>query len=393
MSNRTDILILTGEYSGNLYGAELAGVLLEEDPSLRLMGTGCSQMAEAGVSLLADCSSWGGIGPIEILKRLDLYFFLDRIQHLLEKERPRLVILIDFPFFNMRVARMAKRLGIPTLYYFPPGKFSKKPEEVRDAAQTCTRIAAPFRFTYDNYRAAAANVEYVGHPLFDILPRNPDREGLRRRLGVPDGGKLVALLPGSRIQEVKAHTPILYRCARELARGDASMRFCCPLPDLRHAGTSTRIRSTVERWFDTPSLSIPILHGKAAEVMASADLLLISSGTATLEAAFYRTPMVIVYQASWLTEFLAGFVYGHFPEFFTLPNMISERQIVPEFIQERFDQTNVCSVARDILENPERAAIMRKDLARLADMLGMGTPGATRRVAFMAFELIGHSVA
>ncbi len=163
-----------------------------------------------------------------------------------------------------------------------------------DAAVNCTRFAAPFRFTHENYVAAGANVDFVGHPLFDILPAFPDKAPFRAEAGCKGNDRLVALLPGSRLQEVEAHTPRLIDCASALQKIYPTMRFCCPIPDLLDAGTARRIRTAVKASIARSGLDIPILEGKAHAAMACADLLLISSGTATLEAAYYGSPMVIV---------------------------------------------------------------------------------------------------
>jgi lipid-A-disaccharide synthase len=209
-------MIFSGEYSGSLYGSLLARRLRELRPGVRLTGVGGHHMEEAGVELHFDSSGWGGIGPMEALKRSPLlayaYFKLKAIIH---RDRPDLIILIDFPGFNMLVARVAKGLGIPTLYYFPPGKYRSAPEDVLDAARTVTRVAAPLKFSFEKYTALKAAVDFVGHPLLDVLS-DVDEARTRAELGVGANERVVGLLPGSRLAELEYHTGDLCRAAARL---------------------------------------------------------------------------------------------------------------------------------------------------------------------------------
>lgn len=391
MSARPHIMLLSGEYSGNIYGAALAREIRRLSPEARLTGTGCAEMAEQGVELLADATTWGGIGFIEALRvvpRLTVVF--RRLMKVLDQDRPDVLVLIDYPGFNMMLARRAGLRNIPTLFYFPPGKFARRPDEVADAARVVTRIAAPFQFTYDVYREAGADVEFVGHPLADALPTGLTAPEARHRLGLEPGDRLIGLLPGSRRREIRNHTPMLMACARRIAAALPRARFIVPMPGLggsKMASLTTLVEHHAAR-ARAEGLRIDVVRGQAHDVMVAADVLLIASGTATLEAAWFGTPMVIVYKASWLTEYVARkFFFARLPEHFGLPNIIAGHLAVPEFIQSAFTEDNIAGEALRLLQDPEHRRRQLDELRTLRETIG--GPGTSARVAAMALELAG----
>lgn len=380
------IMILSGEYSGSLYGSLLARRLRELRPGVRLTGVGGHHMEEAGVELLFDSSGWGGIGPMEALKRSPLlayaYF---KLKHIIQRDRPDLIILIDFPGFNMLVARVAKKLGIPTLYYFPPGKYRSAPEDVLDAARTVTRVAAPLQFSFEKYQTLNAAVDFVGHPLLDVLSE-VDPARTRAELGLAPDEPVVGLLPGSRLAELEYHTGELCRAAAKLHARFGSLKFLLPLVTHRDPELQERVERLIQWEIATSGAPVRIIHEQAHKVMAISKLLLVSSGTATLEAAFYGTPMVIVYRVSKLTEFLAPLFHALPFKFVGLPNILADRQIVPELVQDQFTEENVVREALAILDNADRGASIRTELKQLIPQLG--SKGASERVARIALEMI-----
>ena len=380
------IMILAGEYSGSLYGSLMARRIRELAPDARLTGVGGHHLQEAGVEILFDSSNWGGIGPMEALKLSPwLAFVYFRLKSIIRSQRPDLVILIDYPGFNMLVARVAKSLGIPTLYYFPPGKYRSAPEDVLDAARTITRVAAPLQLAFDKYNALHAKVDFVGHPLLDILPEAVDAEAVRAELGVKPEEQVIGLLPGSRIAELEYHTPVLCRAAGRLAARGLPVRFFIPLVNTRHPDLQQKAMRLIQREISQVNARIEVLTEDAPKVMAISRLLLVSSGTATLEAAYYGTPMVIVYRVSKLTEFLAPF-FHHMPfKFVGLPNIIADRAIVPELVQDQLTEDNLVREALAILENAERDREIRTALKELVPTLG--SKGASERVARIALEM------
>lgn len=380
------IFLLAGEFSGNLYGAALARELARLAPAARLTGIGSQQMADAGVKLLYDSSTWGGIGLVESLKRLHLFLVYERLKSFFRTDRPDLIVLIDYPGFNMQVARFAKSAGIPTLYYFPPGKFADTADSIADAAQTITKVAAPFELTYQRYREAKADVDFVGHPMFDVLKGDPDRARIRTDFGIQPHDKVIGLLPGSRRQEIRLHTPVLSECARQIALRYPEARFIVPVVNCNLREYGDFVQRTVSRHLRQYGIRVDVTVDRTHDVMAISDLLLVCSGTATLEAAFYEVPMIITYKTSLLTEILARLFYTPFPHYIGLPNILADRMIVPEYIQQDFVPENILRESRDLLENPQRAERIRKDLREVVCKLG--TKGATERVARLALDLV-----
>ena len=393
MAAKPHIMLFAGEYSGNIYGAALANQIKKHCPDVRMSGTGCKEMAEAGVELLYDSSSWGGIGFIEALRVFPrLYFIYHKLRRLIEADRPDALVLIDYPGFNMFLARLAARLEIPTLYYFPPGKFAREPSEVAEAANIISSIAAPFRFTYDIYeRAGAKRVEYVGHPLTDVLPLELSKENACERLALPPDSRVVGLLPGSRRREIRSHTPMLLQCARRIEKELPNTKFVIPMPDLPGSKIEELIGYVEELASAEKAASgidVRVTRGLAHETMVASDVLLISSGTATLEATWFDTPMVIIYKASWLTEFLARkFFYAKLPDHFGLPNIIADRLVVPEYIQADFTEDNITNEALRLMTDQEYRKAQLQEIENLKKILAK--PGTSKRVAEMALELVG----
>ena len=392
MATRNHIMLFAGEYSGNIYGAALARELKRVEPSLKLSGTGCREMHAAGVEVLYDSSSWGGIGFIEALRVFPrLYIIYRRLKQYIEENRPDALVLIDYPGFNMFLARLAAKLSIPTLYYFPPGKFAREPSEVAEAAQIISSIAAPFHFTYDIYeRAGAKRVEYVGHPLTDVLPLSLSRTSTRRNLALSEDNKVIGLLPGSRRREIRSHTPILLKSARLISQAVPDPTFVIPMPQLSGSKIeelTAHVQDLVNEEKRVSGVDIRITRGLAHETMVASDLLLISSGTATLEATWFNKAMVIIYKASWLTEFLARrFFYSKLPEHFGLPNIIAGKAIVPELIQssctsDKLSEEAIRLLNDDVyrLETLKAIEDLKKDLSK---------PGTSLRVAEMALDLL-----
>ncbi|MBI4872927.1 MAG: lipid-A-disaccharide synthase [Candidatus Riflebacteria bacterium] len=386
-SSNPHIFLLAGEFSGNLYGAALARELRKLSPRLRLSGVGGSQMADAGVHLVRDSSTWGGIGLVESLKRCHLVWVYRQLVRQLTWDKPDVLVLIDYPGFNMPIARFAKSVGIPTLYYFPPGKFTDSADSIRDAARTITRVAAPFELTYVRYREAQASVEFVGHPLFDVVKTEIDRDRIRADFAIKPNQRIIGLLPGSRRQEIRMHTPILAECARQIALVYPEARFIVPVVNCNLREYGDFVQNTVSRHLRHYGIPVDVTVDRTYDVMAVSDLLVVCSGTATLEAAYYEAPMIVTYRTSLMTEILARLFYPSMPPYVGLPNILAQRMIVPEFIQQDFIPENVIRECRDILDNQQRVAQIRADLRAVVDKLG--PRGATERVARMALDLVG----
>ncbi len=380
------IFLVAGEFSGNIYGGALAREICRLNPSTRLSGVGGDQMADAGVKLHFDSSTWGGIGLVESIKRGHLLLVYLQLRNLFKKDPPDLVVLIDYPGFNMQIARYAKSAGIPTLYYFPPGKFTEDVESIREAAETITRVAAPFEMTFQRYKEAKADVDFVGHPMFDLLKRDPDRARIRADFGIESSDKVIGLLPGSRRKEIRMHMPELCECARQIALLYPEARFIVPVANCNTREFGDFVQETVSRHLRRHHIRVDVTVDRTYDVMAISDLLLVCSGTATLEAAFYEAPMIITYKTSLMTEILARLFYTEFPRYVGLPNILADRMIVPEFLQQDFVPQNVIRESREMLCNEERRSRVQQDLRSVVHQLG--SEGASERVARMALDMV-----
>ncbi len=287
----------------------------------------------------------------------------------------------------MRLARTAKSLGIPTLYYFPPSKFAVNPEDVSDAARTITSVAANFTFTHEVYKAAGANVQFVGHPLLDLARPTFSREMAFREFGLDPARPVIGLCPGSRESELVQLLPIMLEAAKILSAREPGLQFLVPVISTEGPQVYGIPKDDLRRQLDESKLPVRLVEGKIYDVMAVSTLLLISSGTATLEASHIGTPMIIVYRVSLVTEIVAK-LFNKIPRFIGLPNIISKRLAVPELIQHDLTPENLAAHALDLLHSPEKMAKQRQDLADV--VVHLGQPGAHQRVASMALELLGR---
>lgn len=376
-------MLVAGEASGDLHGATLARALRTQAPSFRLVGMGGPRMAEAGVGLLADPTGHAVVGGSETISRLPRLF---RAYMLLRRELrvhpPRALILIDFPEFNLRLARAAKRLQISVVYFIPPQVWAWRPWRARLLARLCARILAVFPFEPPIYEAAGARVEFVGHPLLDVLPDGLSRERARPGLGVSADATLIGLLPGSRREEVERLLPPMVDAARRIRDRIPGARFLV-------AAAPSLDPMMVERLLSEAPPEVAQVRGRTYEVMAAADLLLVASGTATLEAALIGTPLVVCYRVSRFTELIGRFMI-RIP-WVSLVNIISGQAVVPELLQDDARGPRLAEEALRLLENPDRLQAQRLAFGALRGALG--TRGVGERAARRILEVAGYQSA
>lgn len=366
------ILILAGEASGDLQGANLAGALLRRAPGLRILGVGGPRMREAGVTIFQDSTCHGFVGMWEAIVRLPLFLYLYyRTRQWIRTERPDHVILIDSPGVNMRMARYLRELGIPTTYYFPPSAWSPRLERARRIADAVDHVVATFAFTAGVYRRAEREIAYFGHPLVDMPSPGAPAE-IRARLGLHAETRYVGLLPGSRRTEIGLLTPLLLDAAVLLSRRVPDVHFLIPVAV---PGLMGMVRRAVARYAELP---ITVLDGHGTEVMALSEVLVMSSGSASLEAAILGTPMLLAYKLRRFDWWLAPFLIRDFT-FMGLPNLILRQPVVPEFLQDAATPERLAEAAAALLTDATRRQIMKDNLQRVKNELG--PPGVADRVA------------
>jgi lipid-A-disaccharide synthase len=373
-ADQSAIMLSAGEASGDLHGGMLCRALRELSPGLRLFGMGGGQMAAAGMDVIVDPTGHAAVGTSEAVGRVPaLYRAYRAMGRRLLADRPRALVLIDFPEFNLRLARRARRAGVPVVYFIPPQLWAWRAGRVRQMARRVTRVLAVFPFESPLYERARVPVTFVGHPLLDVVPLDLSRDEARRRLGADPGHALIGLLPGSRPGEVERLLPPMLEAARRLAAADGRRRFVLGLAPTVAPEQVAAIRSK-----SAPGVPpINLVSGRTYEVMAAADTLLIASGTATLEAALLGAPMVICYRVSRLTELLARALTR--VRWIGLPNLVSGRAVVPELIQGEVTGARLAEEAARLLEDPVAATAQRAAFKDLRARLG--EPGVGRRAA------------
>ena len=364
------ILIVTGEASGDLHGAHLAGALRSVRPDVRLSGMGGPKMRAAGVELLLGIDRLdvvGMIGWTQLHAVLRTYLVLRR---LFRRNRYEAVVFIDYPGLNLRLARLARRAGHRVVYYISPQIWAWRPGRIRLIAGVVDRMLVILPFELQLYRRAGVPCEFVGHPLLDIVAPSYDRHELRKRFGCEGASRVLALLPGSRDHEVRALLPDLL---------EAAARLRADFPDLHVliAQASSIPDALIRELVAGSPMEPSIVHDQPNEVIAAADVLLVASGTATLQAALIGTPMVIVYKTSWFTYWLARRLIRI--DWIGLANIVAQRQIVPELIQQDATPARMAEEAARVLHDEAVAREVRAALAGVRQSLGQ--PGASRRAA------------
>jgi lipid-A-disaccharide synthase len=368
-----EIVVVAGEASGDLHGATLARALTAGAPRFSLAGLGGSRMAAAGVQLVERIDRLAVVGGTEAVRRLPaLWRTLRALRARLRASPPRALVLIDFPEFNFRLARHARRLGVPVVYFVPPQLWAWRHGRVRTMARDVSRVLAVFPFEVALYQEAGVPVEFVGHPILDVLPAL-DRAAARADLAA-DGERLIGLLPGSRVEEVERHLPVLLAACARIGRQVAGARFVLALaPTIPSTKVAPVVRAAQE-----DGVALRVVSDATYRVMAAADLLLVASGTATLEAACYGTPMVVLYRLSRLSYSLARrLVRG--VSHISLPNILIGRGAVPELIQDGATPEAVARAALVLLEDDRARAVQRAALLEARAQLG--EPGAGLRAA------------
>jgi lipid-A-disaccharide synthase len=374
------IMMSAGEASGDLHGATVCRALKRLDPHIHLVGMGGSRMRAEGMEILVDPTAHAGVGTSEVIGRIPSLFRAYRLLvRRLRKDRPHALVVIDFPEFNLRLARQAKRARVPVVYFLPPQLWAWRSGRIRQMASRVTQVLAAFPFERDLYEKAGVPVVYVGHPLLDAVPLALDKADARERLGMDASRILVGLLPGSRREEVENLLPPMLEAATRLTASNGKRTFVVGL-------APTVSRATIDEFIKRAAAPpVNVVQGLTHDVMAAADVLLVASGTATLEAALLGTPMVVCYRVSRLTE-VVGRLLTQIP-WISLPNIVARRTVVPEILQANVTGTRLAAEAERLLEDAPLAAAQRASFKDLRERLG--EPGVGERAARVILKVAG----
>jgi lipid-A-disaccharide synthase len=371
-------MIVAGEASGDLHGADFAAELLARDPACELFGIGGERMRAAGVCALFKTEDIAGLGLAELTSTIRRTVgALRALRKILRRDPPDLVVLIDYAEFNLMLAGSARRAGVPVLYYILPQVWAWRRGRIGKLVKRAQRMAVVFPFEAELYARAGGNVSFVGHPLLDRVAPAQDRAATLARHGLKSDARILALLPGSRHAEVG----YLLRPLLEATMVLAAKHDLTPVIALAPTLEAATLRAVAGA---AALEGVHIIRDDTYSIIAASDLALVASGTATLETALLGCPMVIAYKMSPVTYTLARMLVRGV-DFIGMPNILAGRAIVPELIQGDVTAAHLVRAAEPLLAEPlhsETAAALRELRASL------GAAGAAGRVAAMALEMM-----
>jgi lipid-A-disaccharide synthase len=356
------VLISAGEASGDLYAAALATKLRRDSPGIELFGCAGPRMRAAGVEAVVESESLSVVGLLEVVAHIPrIYREYRKLVKAAAERRPEVAVLTDSPDFHLPVAKRLKKLGIPVVYLVAPQVWAWRKGRLPKMRRLIDRLLCIFPFEKDFFEKYGIPTDYLGHPLTRMVRASASPLELRRRFGVPDGAKLIALLPGSREGEIERHLPVLIELSRRT--GLQTCSFVAALPPRM----AEKFR---ERFL---AASIQVQEGQTWDLLACSDLALAASGTVTIEACLLNTPMVTFYRVNRLS-WLLGKLLVRVP-FYSMVNLVAGRRVVPELIQSGMTADKLTAEVLSLLENNDMLRRMREDLAMVAGKLsGPGDP-------------------
>ena len=410
------LMLVAGEASGDKHGAALARALKQLYPETRfeLFGSGGDEMRAAGVETLVDARDVAIIGVPEIARALRRFYRAYRtLLSAARRRRPATIVLIDWPDFNMRLARKLHREGFKIVYYVSPQVWAWRRYRVGALRRDVDRMLVILPFEEEFYKKVGIEVEYVGHPLVGELAATMSRDEFCRAHDFDTKRPIVALLPGSRQKEIHYHLPVMLDAARRLRNADFGFRIEQATSAIRNPQSAIRspqssilnpqfvvpLASTVRRRQVEPAiqltrleandLSVTAIENDTYNALTYAEFAIVASGTATVEAALAGTPMVIIYRGSELNWRLIRPLIQL--DTFGMVNLIAGRRIVPELMQREVTGERIALEVTAILSDPARLSQMRKDLERVRELLGAGGSSGTARAAHAVMEAVGKT--
>ena len=380
-----EVMIVAGEASGDMHGANLVRAMRELEPELHFSGMGGIALQRAGVRLLCDAAKIAVVGAFEVFSHLGDILAARRalIDHMRAK-RPGLLILIDFPDFNLLLARQAKKFGIPVLYYISPQIWAWRKSRVHTIARLTDKVAVILPFEQAFYSGYGYAVEFVGHPLLDSVRPLQSIEQFRRNLGIDAEQRLVGLLPGSRRKEIGFLLPDFLKAAALLAKKQPNLTFLLPqAPTIeRELLEAYGLREAAKH------LDIRVITEDRYSMMAACDAAVAASGTVLLELAILGVPTVATYRFTALTYRLGRLLIRGL-RFFSLVNLIAEREIIPELLQDAVTPERIAAELFPLMgPSPERTAMVD---GFIDVCTRLGGPGASRRTAQVALSVLGNT--
>jgi len=384
MAQSKKVLIVCGEPSGDLHASNLVKDILTLDSSVSFFGMGGPLCKKAGVDTVFDISDLALVGFIEVLKNI---FTVGKAYNAVLKSvdagKPDMAVLVDYPGFNLRIARELKKRSVPVVYYISPQVWAWGRDRIGIIKKCVKKILVLFRFEEELYKTCGVDAEFVGHPLVDTVKPSGSKEETLKKYGIKPGEKVIALLPGSRKIEIGRLLPAMLGASKMIAEKIGPCRFIVSkhssisrglYDSLISAGTGT----------DPKPVNIDLIEGDVYNLLASADFAVVASGTATLETAIIGLPHIIVYSTNPVTAYIARAIMK--VNHLGIANIIAGRRIVPELWQEEVTPENISKLVIDLLSSQNKLSAARSDLAGVKSSLG--SSGASMRAARSVLSLL-----
>lgn len=366
-------MIVAGEASSDLHASNLVKSLKDIFPDIKFFGLGGEKMQTQGVDLIYNLVDLAVVGFFEILKNLSKFKeIFNKTLERLDQEKPNLVILVDYPGFNLRLAKEVKKRNIPVIYFISPQVWAWGEKRIKLIKEVVTKMIVLFKFEEDLYRKYGVDAEFVGHPLLDIVKPTLPAQDFKKSLNVSEGDKVTTLLPGSRVSEVIKHLPIMLKAAKIIFKKspDKKIQFLVA----QAPGLKNELFQEVKNEISIP---ITVVKDKTYDCLNISDLVLVCSGTATLETAIMQKPMVVIYKVSPLTALLLKPMLK-IPDI-GLVNVVAGKRIVPEYVQNKAKPHLIAQEAFSILNSPQKITEIKQNLISVKQTLG--PPGVTTHAA------------
>ncbi len=376
MSSR--VMIIAGEASGDLHGANLVREVLKRDPSVAFFGIGGLRMRAAGVDTLVDASDMAVVGLVEVFAHFStIYRAFSRMRKLLWTEPPDLLILIDYPDFNLRLAGVAKKAGVKVLYYISPQVWAWRVGRVKKIAKVVDHMAVVFPFEVPFYEREKVPVTFVGHPLADTVHPVYSPNEARERIGVDPSRKVIGLFPGSRRQEIRNLFPLILQSAGLLKRRFPEIQFVLPL------ATSLK-RADIDPFLEAVDFQVTVVEGMTYDVIQVCDAIITVSGTVTLEIAMIGIPMVIIYRVSPFTYMIGKRLIK--VDHIGICNIVAGERMVKELIQDEAQPDLIADEIDKIISDAEHDRVIRDKYQMMREKLGAG--GCSAKVADITLAML-----
>jgi len=372
-------MIIAGESSGDFHASSLIYALKEQDPSLEICGMGGMRMRQAGCEILFDISELSIIGFTDVLKNLKkIKTLFGALLKKIDQTPPDAVVLVDYPGFNLKLAREIKKRGIPVIYYISPQIWAWWKGRIETIKRSVDKMIVVFKFEEALYQEYGIDVSFVGHPLLDIVHPSLHREDFLTKLNISSQKRIIGLIPGSRRMEVERILPILLASAKIISRKLPDFQFILlKAPALGEELFREKLKQC--------KLPITLCENQTYDFLNACDFALVASGTATLETAIMQKPMIIVYKVSFLNWLIARFLIKL--PFIGLVNVVAGKKIVPEFIQYRAKPHAIAHAAVEMLGSQERLTTVKQELEKVRQSLGKS--GASQHAAEIILQSTG----